>query len=521
MLVRALLLGLLADGFAVPEGLARRPRSLRARARPRRAAAPAELARGGGATKPPPDVSKRAMLGFAGPALGIFLAGPLMSNIDNVFVGRFAGTEALAALSPGTVVADQLLYLFSFLGRATTGLAARAYARGGTDAAREALAAPLTLALAIGLALTAVFAFGTPSLLAALGVAPHLRPTAAVYARVRGLVAWAALAQNVALSALLATRDAATPLKVALLAAGCNLVGDFALCCWPLRLGAAGAAAATSLSVLAGAALMTRALARRGMLPRLRPRALVDPAAMGPLLAFAGPLSVIVLTRLAGLTAQALTAASLGTAPLAAYQVCVNIFAFFIYFAEPLSQTGQTLLPPLIDAGDGARARKAVANLAVLAAAVAPLVAGACALLAGCGASLFSADAAVVALVRRTAFPALFLTTAQLVVSSSIDGLQLAARDFGFIVVCGTCTCAAQLAGLRAVGRAAAAGAAWPARWGLSLVFASFWLRLLTYAIISSGRIALGYGALGRVLRGPGRRAADAEAPRSRSTVAT
>ena len=36
--------------------------------------------------------------------------------------------------------------------------------------------------------------------------------------------------------------------------------------------------------------------------------------------------------------------------------------------------------------------------------------------------------AAVVALVRRTAFPALFLTTAQLVVSSSIDGLQLAAR---------------------------------------------------------------------------------------------
>ena len=74
MLVRALLLGLLADGFAVPEGLARHPRSLRARARPRRAAAPTELARGGGATKPPPDVSKRAMLGFAGPALGIFLA---------------------------------------------------------------------------------------------------------------------------------------------------------------------------------------------------------------------------------------------------------------------------------------------------------------------------------------------------------------------------------------------------------------------------------------------------------------
>ena len=48
------------------------------------------------------------MLKFYGPALGIFLAGPLMSNIDNAIVGRAAGVSALAALSPGTVLADQV-----------------------------------------------------------------------------------------------------------------------------------------------------------------------------------------------------------------------------------------------------------------------------------------------------------------------------------------------------------------------------------------------------------------------------
>lgn len=77
--------------------------------------------------------SKRAMLGFAIPALGIYLANPLLSNIDNAFVGQTVGTAGLAALSPATICTDQLLYLFSFLGRATTGIVARAYAANGND----------------------------------------------------------------------------------------------------------------------------------------------------------------------------------------------------------------------------------------------------------------------------------------------------------------------------------------------------------------------------------------------------
>ena len=58
--------------------------------------------------------SKREMLKFAIPALGIFLANPLLSNIDNAFVGQTVGTEGLAALSPATICTDQMLYLFSY-----------------------------------------------------------------------------------------------------------------------------------------------------------------------------------------------------------------------------------------------------------------------------------------------------------------------------------------------------------------------------------------------------------------------
>lgn len=72
--------------------------------------------------------SKREMLNFAVPALGIYLCNPLLSNIDNAFVGKTVGTAGLAALSPATICTDQMFYMFSFLGRATTGLVARAYA---------------------------------------------------------------------------------------------------------------------------------------------------------------------------------------------------------------------------------------------------------------------------------------------------------------------------------------------------------------------------------------------------------
>jgi MatE len=94
-----------------------------------------------GTTSSSSSSSKREMLAFAIPALGIYLCNPLLSNIDNAFVGRTVGTAGLAALAPATTCTDQMLYLFSFLGRATTGIVARSYGRGGKNEARESASA--------------------------------------------------------------------------------------------------------------------------------------------------------------------------------------------------------------------------------------------------------------------------------------------------------------------------------------------------------------------------------------------
>lgn len=172
------------------------------------------------------------------PALGIFLCNPLLSNIDNAFVGRTVGTQGLAALSPATVCTDQMLYLFSFLGRATTGLASRAY---GMDknkkAVVKAVSPAFSVALLFGVLLSFGYAFLTPSMLALLKVKPVLRSSAASYIYWRGSIAWAALLQSVSLSVLLATRDSITPLKIVALAGVVNVIGDAALCVWPLQWG--------------------------------------------------------------------------------------------------------------------------------------------------------------------------------------------------------------------------------------------------------------------------------------------
>lgn len=481
------------------------------RAAPRRGKVAASSTEDGGAATRVP--TKRDMMKFYGPALGIFMASPLLSNIDNAIVGRAVGVSALAALSPGTVLSDQVLYLFSFLGRATTGLVSRANAKEGIDGARRELRRPLAAAFAIGTGLLVpAYLFATPMVLEALRVDPELRPAAAAYAQIRGLAAPLALGQSVALSALLALRDAATPLRVVLVASAVNFVGDLLLCCWPFHLGVSGAAAATSLSTAVGALMMLRALRRRGILDRdawwrdylapsaERRRVLRSPgrliSELGPLFSYAGPLSAIVVTRLLGFAAMQITAAQFGTQHLAAYQIALNVFVLFAFFTEPLSTTAQAVCPPLVDSRDSRSLFKTIRNLATIACLMGPLVATCCAAALQLGAPLMTSDREVVRIVR-CAIPAVFATVFQLFITGTIDGCIVGARDFKWIVFTGSCTCLLQLATLRAIATSADILPASP----LALVFYTFTARLFVYAVASGTRVALGYGPLGRALR--------------------
>lgn len=436
--------------------------------------------------------SKTEMLKFALPALGIYICDPLMGNIDNAFVGHFSGTVALASLGPGSVLANNLIFLFaSILNSATTGLVARAWAenKGDPSRARVELRRTLSCALLVGLCLSIFYIIATPWALQKLGTPVKVLGPAASYARIRGVVAWAVLAQGVCLSAILATRDSITPLRVVMVATALNFAGDWLLCCWPLQTGVVGAASATSLSVVAGCGLMLGSLRSKGLLswpcvPRRQD--------LAPVFEYAGPLLVITTARVLGFTAMAVSAVALGTAQLAAYQVVIGVFVVFAFVGAPLTQNAQTVLPALLDRGDTRGTRRALGNIFILAVSAAFVVATLCCLTLRFGAGFFTSDTAVLREVAGASLP-MFLATFLLLVSSSVDGSLLAAKDFGFIVPTQVAVCALQICLLGVVRRLGL---------GLPFVFLTFSVRLLSFLAAAFTRVSLGKGPLGRTVRG-------------------
>jgi Na+-driven multidrug efflux pump len=434
--------------------------------------------------------SKREMMKFAIPALGIFLAQPLMSNIDNAFVGKTAGTIGLAALSPATICTDQMLYLFSFISRATTGIVSRAYASKGTEeeniaAARDAASTPLTFSIVCGIFLSIFYAFYTPKMLLALDVDPILRPASASYVYWRGAVSWAALVQSVCLSVLLATRDAVTPLKVIGVAAGVNMIGDALFCVYPFRMGTAGAAAATAFATVYSSGRLLQDLSKKNLLPKL---SLPTWSTMKELLQYVGPLFIITIARLTGFISMQRRAMTFGTGPLAAYQICANALILFFLFGEPLSQLHQTKLPAFLDVNDKESTISTIKSVMTLAAYTSLGVGFATFLTLTLGPGLFTSDLGVQAIVRNTA-PAVSVAVMQAIVTTALDGAMLASRDFSFIILVGLLTCYLQLVlAARCM--------------SLSSIFGSFTIRLAVYVIAVVLRVGSGSGILGKVLVG-------------------
>jgi Na+-driven multidrug efflux pump len=441
--------------------------------------------------------SKREMLKFAIPALGIYLSNPLLSNIDNAFVGRTVGAVGLAALSPATLCIDQALYLFSFLSRAATGLASRAYYSSSSsvdDASeekareriKEAASPAFSVSFFFGVIMSIIYASNlAPRMLTLLNVDPLLHTSAISYIRWRGFISWATMAQSVLLSLFIVTKDAITPLKIIASAAILNVIGDALLCAWPLRMGCGGAAAATALATLISSGWMVAGLARRRMMPRLKVPNLKE---CGELLEFTGPLLAITLTRMAGFMNMQRRVMTFGLESLAGYQLCMNLLVFFILFGEPLSQLAQTKLPSLIDSNksdEAAAIFKSIMTLSVFAALGVGSVSYLTALL---GSGLFTSNVTVQAVAKATA-PVLFVAVSQTIVGIAVDGALMASRDFGFMLAIGIASFALQAKVLTYCNSVPA-------------VFATFSLRLATYAFFSVIRILTGYGNLGRVMRG-------------------
>ncbi|PNW85246.1 hypothetical protein CHLRE_03g177750v5 [Chlamydomonas reinhardtii] len=283
------------------------------------------------------------MMSFLGPATLIPLGDPLMSLVDTVCIGQFAGTTQLAALGPANLVFSFAQYMFQSLQVASLSLLAGFMRDGRLRRSEEVLSTAVFMAAVLGVATMLLFEAFPEAIITATGVRDmSLLPLSAEYVRLRGLAQPAVLVTMVAQSGLLAQQDSLTPAITVAVSVLVSLVGSVVFVAG-LGWGLAGAAITTVACQYVGAIALLFALSKRGKL-RIRltlPRREV----LWELLTTMGPLSITYLCKNVSYLFIQTTAATLCTIKLAAHQALFSVWNLLSWTITPFEQAALTYLP--------------------------------------------------------------------------------------------------------------------------------------------------------------------------------
>ncbi|KAI5388417.1 protein DETOXIFICATION 46, chloroplastic isoform X1 [Lathyrus oleraceus] len=378
---------------------------------------------------------------FTGPAIGLWLCGPLMSLIDTAVVGQGSSIE-LAALGPATVFCDYLGYSFMFLSIATSNMVATALAKQDRAEVQHHISVLLFIGLACGLAmLLFTRLFGATTLVAFTGLKNvHLVPAANTYVQIRGL-AWPCLLVGlVAQSASLGMKDSWGPLKALAVASIINGIGDIILCRY-LGYGIAGAAWATLASQVVAAYMMCQTLNEKGY--DVFSFSVPSGKEFLAIISLSAPVFVSLMLKMAFYSLLIYFATSMGTHTTAAHQVMVQIFWICTVCGEPLSQTAQSFMPELIYGVNRSleKARSLLRSLVAIGAILGLLFGIVGTFVPWLFPYMFTPDQMVIQEMHRILIP-YFLALVVTPATIGLEGTLLAGRDLRFISLSTTgCFC--------------------------------------------------------------------------------
>ncbi|XP_074325034.1 protein DETOXIFICATION 46, chloroplastic-like [Apium graveolens] len=369
---------------------------------------------------------------FSGPATALWLCGPLMSLIDTVVIGQSSSIE-LAALGPGTVLCDNMSYVFMFLSIATSNFVATALAGQDKNEVQHQISILLFVGLTCGVFMFFFTRFWGEWALTAFTGAKNVEviSSANTYVQVRGLAWPAVLIGWVGQSASLGMKDSWGPLKALAVATLINGIGDVVLCSF-LGYGIAGAAWATMASQVVAAYMMVEALNKKGYngftlsVPSL--------SELKHIYSLAAPVFITMTSKVGFYSLIVYFATSMGIQSVAAHQVMIQIYCLCTVWGEPLSQTAQSFMPELMYGVNRnlSRARMLLKTLVIIGALTGVIL--------GCiGTSVpwlfpqaFSPDAEVIKEMHKVLIP-YFIALSVTPSTHSLEGTLLAGRDLKFI----------------------------------------------------------------------------------------
>lgn len=186
----------------------------------------------------------------------------LYTTIDAIVVGRFVGKVALSAVggTTGTIIN---LFIGFFIGISSGATVVISQFYGGNEDLKveKAVHTTVTLALVGGTAIMLVGLAGAPWILEAMGTPKEVMGDSLIFIRIYFCGTVPNLIYNMGSGILRAIGDSRRPLHYLIASCFVNILLDIILVIW-LRLGVAGAAAATALSQLLSAVLVCMALMR-------------------------------------------------------------------------------------------------------------------------------------------------------------------------------------------------------------------------------------------------------------------
>lgn len=284
------------------------------------------------------------------PALGALAADPLVSLVDTVFVARL-GTIPLAALGVDAALFGLAFVAFNFLQYGVTPLIGRAHGRGDRGAVDRGARHALLLGAGIGLTTMVLILATAPLLLELMSTPAEAVPDALLYLRIRALSGPAVMTIMVGHGLFRGLQDTRTPLVITLAFNAVNLVLD-AVLIFGLGMGIGGAAWASVVAQLVGAAWFVAAMRRAGITLVGK----IDPTELGALLRVGLDLVVRTASLVFTLTFAARVAAAMGAAVIAAHQVASQVFLTLGLAIDGLAIAGQAMISVRLGAGDRAGA---------------------------------------------------------------------------------------------------------------------------------------------------------------------
>lgn len=213
----------------------------------------------------------KQLLSFFFPILlGTFFQ-QMYNTVDTIIVGRFVGTQALAAVGSTAALINLINGFFVGLSTGATVLLSQFYGASDRQGVRRALHTGMGLALILGAAVTALGMGAAEPVLRLVKTPASCLEGAVLYTRLYFSGAMASMIYNMGAGILRAMGDSKRPTLFLIAACFTNIVMDL-FCVVVLKMGVAGAAVATVASQVISALLVGAVLLRLPQDIRLRPR---------------------------------------------------------------------------------------------------------------------------------------------------------------------------------------------------------------------------------------------------------